>query len=326
MEPSHIESLLKRQPPAFADELATFIDFCSWMVFSPSDFARKVSQLNNVIETGYKHVGKRTKKLLKDLKFRNLSWVPTHETAFHEIKEMLLNSVNLSYLRPQKATCVFTDASDMFWSSVITQVDPKQLSLPLEEQRRKPLGSLGSGFQVAELGCSTFEKEYFSIFQTFMKLDYILLTQDRSHVYTDHRYLLFVSPPFALEPDLGRLIVSKAQRWALYLSQFLYVIEHIAGERNVFADILTRWCRGYRRVEAKQTKPKICALNTADNAQQDQSYLNDWPSSERFKAEQLKSAAPRKDIYTDEDELWRSNRAIWILDHAVNLKRKILVA
>ena len=271
-------------------------------------------------------MGKRTKKSLKGLKLSTLSWGPNHETAFFEIKDMLINSVKLSYPCPQKATCVFTDASDMFWSSVVTQVDPKQLSLPLEEQRHKPLGFLGSGFHVAELGWSTFEKEAFSIFQTFKKLDYILLTQEQSHVYTDHRNLHVVFAPLALEPALGRHIFSKVQLWALYLSQFPYVIEHIVGEQNVIADMLTRWCRGYRRVEAKHSKHQICASHTAGNAQKDQSDVRDWPSLERIKAEQLKSAPPRKDIAMDEDGFWRNNGAIWIADDAVVLKQKIQVA
>ena len=30
-------------------------------------------------------------------------------------------------------------------------------------------------------------------------------------------------------------------RWALKISEFRYVIEHVPGERNVWADMLTRW-------------------------------------------------------------------------------------
>ena len=30
-------------------------------------------------------------------------------------------------------------------------------------------------------------------------------------------------------------------RWALKLSEFRYVVEHFPGERNIWADMLTRW-------------------------------------------------------------------------------------
>jgi len=80
-------------------------------------------------------------------------------------------------------------------------------------------------------------------------MDYILMGSKPLHIFTDHRNLLFVFAPLALEPSLGLHIVSKVQRWALFLSRFSYVIEHVDGASNVFADILTRWTKGYRREE-----------------------------------------------------------------------------
>ena len=65
-------------------------------------------------------------------------------------------------------------------------------------------------------------------------------------MFTDHRNLLFVYALLAFEPALGRHVVSKVQRWALFLSRFDYVIEHIPGYCNVFADMLTQWAKGYR--------------------------------------------------------------------------------
>lgn len=144
-------------------------------------------------------------------------------------------------------TCFYTDASARFWSGTVTQTSPKQLDLPLEEQQHEPLAFLGSEFKNAKLGCSTFEKEGYAIFQTFEKLDYLLLGAQPAHVYTDHRNLMFSFAPLALEPTLGRHIVSKVQRWALFLSRFPFVIEHVSGKSNVFAHILTRWIRIYRR-------------------------------------------------------------------------------
>lgn len=38
----------------------------------------------------------------------------------------------------------------------------------------------------------------------------------------------------------------KVLRWAVFLSQFQYRIEHIDGKDNVMADIMKTWIRGYR--------------------------------------------------------------------------------
>jgi hypothetical protein len=47
--------------------------------------------------------------------------------------------------------------------------------------------------------------------------------------------------PLSLDPFLARHTVSKIQRWALKLATYNYRIEHIAGELNVWTDLLTRW-------------------------------------------------------------------------------------
>lgn len=66
------------------------------------------------------------------------------------------------------------------------------------------------------------------------------------HIHTDHYNLMFVLNPLKLDPILGRHVMYKLQGWRLYLSNFSYCIEHIAGVKNVMADIMTRWLRGYR--------------------------------------------------------------------------------
>ncbi len=63
--------------------------------------------------------------------------------------------------------------------------------------------------------------------QVFRSLDYLFYTESPVHVFTDHRNLLFVFSPHSVEPALGRHVVSKVQRWALHLSKYQYVIEHI---------------------------------------------------------------------------------------------------
>lgn len=244
--------------PETADELGAFIYCCRWMSISIPDFARRVTPLTDLLEKAYSRSGKRTKRSIKNISLRTLSWGPLHTEAFHNLQDTLRNAVRLSYPKPGMEICVHTDASERFWSAVVTQTKPEDLQLPLEDQRHEPLAFLGAAFKGAEVGWSTFEKEAYAIFQTFEKLDYILMSSELTHIYTDHRNLLFVFAPLALQPALGRHIVSKVQRWALFLSRFPYVIEHVDGKANIFADILTRWTRGYRK--EKKTLKTICSL------------------------------------------------------------------
>ena len=93
----------------------------------------------------------------------------------------------------------------------MTQCSPEELDKLSPDQLHEPLAFLGSQFKKAELNWTMFEKEGFAIFQSFDKLDYLLTSGRQAHVFTDHRNLLFVFAPLALEPALGRHVVSKVQ-------------------------------------------------------------------------------------------------------------------
>ena len=59
--------------------------------------------------------------------------------------------MTLSYPKIGKSICVYTDASERHWSSFVTQIDAKDLALPVAEQRHEPLAFLGCSFKIAEL-------------------------------------------------------------------------------------------------------------------------------------------------------------------------------
>lgn len=56
--------------------------------------------------------------------------------------------------------------------------------------------------------------------------------------FCDHKNLLYVFSP---THEVKRHIRGKLQRWALSLTGLPYRIEHIDGEANVWADLLSRW-------------------------------------------------------------------------------------
>ncbi|OWZ15123.1 hypothetical protein PHMEG_00011292 [Phytophthora megakarya] len=60
--------------------------------------------------------------------------------------------------------------------------------------------------------------------ESVKRLEYLLLRPKGFHLFTDHRNL-----------------ADKLQRWAMVLTAYRYVIEHISGENNMGADILSRW-------------------------------------------------------------------------------------
>lgn len=286
-------------------------------------FAERIAPLNSVLEEAYAKAGKRKKRAIKNMSLRTLSWGAAQESAFLSLQETLRNHAYLAYPEKGKIICVYTDASDRFWSAVVTQTDEKELSKPIEKQKHAPMGFLGAEFKGAEKGWSTFEKEAFAIFQTFSKMDYLFLGEQRVHVFTDHRNLLFVFAPLALEPALGRHVVSKVQRWALFLSRFFYKIEHVKGDENVFADILTRWLKGYRDEPQPLRTISSILLLTQQIVPTPKDLL--WPDMQAFlEAQRASDSAPRMSGL-DEDGLVRVDGRIWIPTDSTELIFKILV-
>ena len=325
MDPSNVEGLHNMDLPRNAAELAQFVYCCRWMAISIPNFSVTVAPLVDVLEEAYSKAGRRTSRSIKKFSLDKLSWGQSHEDAFRTMQNSLQSAVKLAYPDHGKVLCVFTDASDRFWSGVVTQVSEDQLALPFEQQSHEPLAFLGAAFKKSELNWTTFEKEAFAIFKTFEKLDYLFAGRSDIRVFTDHRNLLFVFAPRALEPTLGRHVVSKVQRWAFYLSRFDYIIEHIRGEENVFADILTRWTKGYRQREDRKAVCSVLLQEAEQLAPNAGSII--WPDIAEFRRAQ--DTSPQKaltlGLVRAEDQLWKERGRIWVPSSDLELQLRVLV-
>lgn len=51
-----------------------------------------------------------------------------------------------------------------------------------------------------------------------------------------------------METALGRHKILKVIRWALYLSELSYLIEHVPGDLNFWPYIMSIWMRGYLKL------------------------------------------------------------------------------
>ena len=144
-------------------------------------------------------------------------------------------------------------------------------------------------------------------------------------MFTDHRNLLFIFAPLALERSLGRHIIPKVQRWALYMSRFHYVIEHFKGKDNVFADILTRWIRGYRNESKGHTAICSTLLQEAEKLiPAAESFSR--PSIDSIRHSQQEHDLPSQILELHAlDGLWKTDGRIWIPQEDLELQLKVMV-
>ena len=132
---------------------------------------------------------------------------------------------------------MFTDANEYNTSGMVTQIPIEDAEKTVELQRHKPLGFVGHRFNATELNWSVAEKEAFAIKDTMQKLDYLLQMKRPFKLFVDHKNLVQIFSP----NKVSKPTAQKLQRWALDLQRFNYEIEHINGEDNLWADLMTRW-------------------------------------------------------------------------------------
>jgi len=321
-DPRNAEALSQMDSPQNAAELSQVLNCLQWMSQAVPKFAERAYPLRKILDAAYTKSGKRTSRSIRKYKLKDLGWNESTEAIYKGLLEDLRQSVRLSYPEPGKTICVHTDASDQFWAAVITQCSPDDLAKPRLEQSHQPLAFLGSHFKGSELGWSTYEKEAYAIVMAFKKMDYALIAAEDVSVFTDHRNLLYVFHPQALNPDVRVHVVRKVQRWALYLSQFSYNIEHVAGEDNWMADLLTRWAKGYRT----STKVSRITIQNMDRlpSTTDSGFI--WPTLGYIRTAQRKSKETPPKGYVKKRSIWENNGIYWVPRKATSLQLAIITA
>ena len=125
---------------------------------------------------------------------------------------------------------------------------------------------------------------------------------------------------------MARHTARKLRRRALKLSAFHYFVEHLPGERNVVADMLTR-----REVQSNTTEdatkiPRAKSLMRAPMVTAIGSVL-DWPTREDVKNSQAASAEKTpKRFKKRKDRIQNDRGVLWIPVDDVILKLRIIIA
>ena len=243
--PKKIQGLLDLQAPTTARDLYEFVTACGWMRTSIPAFAQLVHPLQEIINAGFVYAKStsRKKTVLTNVKLSALGWNEDHARAYEDCKRALASQVALAYPDPERALCLYTDASDLHWGGLITQVPFDSLSLPPAQQPHQLLACVSGSFQDSARHWPIIEKEAFPIIELISRFHHLFAHPAGFRIYSDHRNLMYLFDPFSFNPKLNKATEAKITRWRLAITGYLYTIEHIAGEENIWADLLSRWGR-----------------------------------------------------------------------------------
>ena len=344
-DPKRLAGLVELPAPRNAQELQQFVCAFNWMRQHVPNYSELVAPLTKLLDEVCQVSETRKKNRLGKYQLVDFGWSQTHDEAYSKCKEALANMATLAHPDADKDFHLYTDASQDHWGAVLTQVTrPTELdsadTVRPEDQDHQPLAFLSGTYKGASLRWSTTEKEAFAIVAACKRLDYLLQRPGGFTIHTDHRNLRFI---FGTEPEPNqpRYLADKLARWSVVLASFTYKIVHVAGEDNVWGDLLSRWGNKAAQPDAAiwadttgnaHVVPRIRQLVMLPmTLQSPLSEDFEWPTMDTIK--QAQSTFPwntlekkkARNVSVGADGVTRQSDRIWIPQGALDLQLSLLV-
>jgi hypothetical protein len=246
VNPQYVDAVREMAAPVTAADLQQFLGSCGWVRGKIPAYAELVAPLQQLLTAALAGSKKRNARAAARIALRDAGWGEAHAAAFEAIKAALAQAVTLAHLRDDMAVCLFPDASTYFWGSILTQVPPEDVTSgkPVETWRHEPLGFLSGAFKGASLNWAIPDKEGYSIKESCARFAHFLVREGGFFLFTDHRNLKFIFNPCGVVSQVSKPQADRLERWAVFMRAFEYVIEHIPGDANIWADMLSRWAAG----------------------------------------------------------------------------------
>ncbi|ETO81713.1 hypothetical protein F444_04041 [Phytophthora nicotianae P1976] len=188
--------------------------------------------------------------------------------CFERCKSTLSKALQLAHPDPAKRLCIFTDGSDLHWSAAVTQIPLDQQHQPLGEQEHQPLMMLSGTFSGSAKRWAIVEKSSLC---------------DSGEL------------PACTVRMVPKYTADKLHRWSLLLMADRYNIFDIAGDDNVWADLLSRRGSTFLTISA------IRHLQMPLPPQLDAEFV--WPSLEELQRSQESASLPEGAHKSDDNSI-----------------------
>jgi RNase H-like domain found in reverse transcriptase/Reverse transcriptase (RNA-dependent DNA polymerase) len=323
-DPERIQGLVDLDPPKDVAELQQFLCAVNWMRGSIPDYARKVAPLTECLQQNLAGT-KRTKRVAAKIALELNS---SELECFNRMKIMLESAVLMAHDDDENAeVCVFTDASDYGWSVIVTRVKEweDEMFKPGDHDHQ-PLVFLSGLFKDAQLNWTVGEKEAFPIIAALEKVDYLLIRSKPFRLFCDHSNLVDIFAPDRVTTK--RHVSAKLHRWALKLMSYQYVVNHIPGDENVWADMLSRWGgtvgrpRSIKRVKHVLLQDEWSAVSALSSSSFEKPSLKSILETQQ---QHLDDAVVEELKEDEESQVWKIGDRVWIPANDVKMTTRLMV-
>ena len=238
--PSRINSLVNKKPPNNVKELRSFLGLASYYRRFVEGFAKIVYPL--------------TQLLKKDIKFK---WSDECHIAFEKITSCLVNAPILTYPDFSKTFYVTCDASKSGIGAVLTQIHDK---------KHMPIAFYSRALNNTESKYPIYDLEGLAIKAALNKFRFYVLGYPIV-VRTDNKPALFLLKSNQCQGRLANYLASIME----YNPRF----EHIPGNKNHFADFLSRNVNNFSKFNPSIPK-SICNINSIKKSQLNDSVIQNY--------------------------------------------------
>lgn len=183
-DPTNFEALKNTVQPTIAAKLCPFVHAACVM-------DSQIAQTNYHCEWSIGKVIRCSWKPEKELCKKNtyigsgMVWLALVGVSISQI--IVMYRFRIIPLRPKKNICVHTDASNKFWSGVLTQWDSSKLQKQKMKQTHQLLSFLGSQFSPSQERWTTYEQEACAINGTFKRRRYMMVCEKGIDIFTGHK-------------------------------------------------------------------------------------------------------------------------------------------
>ena len=154
-------------------------------------------------------------------------WTEQCSKAFNHLRELLMEYPILRYPDPKQGYILYTDASGIGWSGVLTQKHLDERG----KAKNHPICYVSGQFRGSQLNWAALTKEAYAIYMSVRRLSFYV-TDGEVTIRSDHLPL----KKFLNKQTMNSIV----NNWAVELEQFPLHLEWIPGTRNLLADSLSR--------------------------------------------------------------------------------------
>ncbi|GMF38684.1 unnamed protein product [Phytophthora fragariaefolia] len=317
-DPERLSGLVSLPLPKTAADLQRFLCACNWIRDSMVDFARTFEPLQSKLNQSLTNRS-RTKRSASAV---TLTWTEEERGAYSGALQCIAGSAKLYFPEDEATICLMTDASDYGYAIILTQVRDWQEGVLVEDQKHELLICQGGVFRGAQLHWSVVEKEAYPVVRVCVSLDYILEREGGFKAFCDHSNLIQIFSPSesVMKHTRGKLL-----RWALRISCLRYTIEHIDGERNLWADIVSRWKPGNAEIGPATMLVKVARIADLSRIRPLQDDKFTWPTIESVRAAQEAAVSPGAEFKQNEQGIWVADGKIWLPPNDNDLIVRVMI-